>query len=69
MGFAKYEGKHTHYIYKYLNTCNKNKREVYMSNILTVISLAQGLASCGISAATVRHSSMEFLNIIILLKQ
>lgn len=40
-----------------------------MSNILAVIFLAQGLASCRIHAATVRHSSMEFLNIIILLEQ
>lgn len=65
---SKYKAKHTHYIYKYLNTCNKNKREVNMSNILTVISLAQ-LASCRIRAATVKRSSMEFLNIIILLEQ
>lgn len=41
---SKYEAKHTHDIYKYLNTCNKNKRQVNMSTTLTVISLAQGLA-------------------------
>lgn len=66
---SKYKAKHTHYIYKYLNACNKNKREVNMPNILTVISLAQGLASCRIHATTARHSSVEFLNIIILLEQ
>lgn len=66
---SKYGAKHTHYIYKYFNICNKNKREINMSNILTVISLAQGLASSRILAATEKHSSREFLNIIILLEQ
>lgn len=41
---SKYEAKHTYYIYKYLNTCNKIKRQVNMSTTLTVMSLAQGLA-------------------------
>lgn len=43
-GFQNMKQRHTHYIYKYLNTCNKNKRQVKMSTTLTVISLAHGLA-------------------------